>query len=414
VRVDKKRFAEKTPAVIRGLLPGNYRLDVSLKGHRPWTRTVPVRTERATVLDGVILLAEEGRRETLLADEFDDLIPLRNPRFFLLAKGPLLADLFVYEPETAALSPMVPEDFPFGGARVSSYSPAERGESVLFRTQLGLWGEEKLFWVDLKHPAARIREVTRLLEARPESVDWDPRHPDGIFAWKEGVLARLDLASGAVHPGWMYDVRGYGFFDRKIYALRGDGLFQKVGADGEIEETLELAPPLEEALAAGGDFFKIRILSRDDAVFLGRNGSLWVNYPPYGLIGRGVAGIEPDPASRRAAVWRNDALGILERTRGKVRVDWVTQGARKIAQVFWVDGGSHLLFRDGGEVYLVKPPSRALPEMRPEVRRCLRVKRGSSILFSEVSGKIYFVERDSGHFCAWNLLPKAEGAADAI
>ncbi len=55
VYVNKRRFAEKTPATVQGLLPGTYKVKVVLKGYQPWEGIVPVRAEEASVFDDIVL-----------------------------------------------------------------------------------------------------------------------------------------------------------------------------------------------------------------------------------------------------------------------------------------------------------------------------------------------------------------------
>lgn len=403
VYVENKRFSERTPTMIQGLLPGDYRVAVYLKGYGLWQRTVPVLQEKAAVFDKIVLLPKTWKYETILADEFNDLVPLRNSRFFLLSKGPLLEDLFFYDPRDEVLSPVVPDDFPFKAAHVSSYFMIDKSESLLLRTQLGLWGEEKFFWLDLGSSRPKIRDVTHLFLERPQSVNWDPDKKEQIFAYKDGELTRMDVASGAVYPRFAEHVRAYGLFDKKVYLIRGDSSFKKVDREGKTEEDVGGSSPLPGILSAEEGFFEIKVFSKDHELFLSPHGALLAGKPPYRIVGDGVKGIEPDPRSKKVLVWQNDKLGVLSFGES-VEMDWVWNKGRKISQAFWVDDGSHVLFHDGNSLYFLELNASAPPALYP----CFEVKTGSSVLYRDGEGKIYFLEKDTGRFCSATLVPKYE------
>src|SRR3989338_1681586 len=55
VYVNGRRFTERTPTVIRNLLPGSYELRVARRQYQPWVRTVVVDAERVTAQERLIL-----------------------------------------------------------------------------------------------------------------------------------------------------------------------------------------------------------------------------------------------------------------------------------------------------------------------------------------------------------------------
>ena len=325
VYLENKRFTEKTPTAIRDLLPGNYRLAVSLKNYRPWSRTVSVEAEKASVFDKILLLPKEWKFRKLSEDEFDDLVPLNSARFFFLTRGPLLEDLFLYDLKQKVLKPVFPENFPLKNARFLSYSMANRTENILIRAQIGLWGEERSLWVDPSAEEMRIRDVTER-------------------------------------------VRTYGFLDWKIYMIQEDyDLREKSLWPGNI--------------FLGKDIFRIRVFPKNAVFFPGFRGKLLSNGSPYYLAGQEVTGADilenPSPIRR------------LVKSEGKIE------------QAFWVYGGSHVLFRQGNKVRLLELTQDAFAETYD----CFEVKRRSSVLYFEKSGRIYYLQKNTGYFCETDLGP---------
>src|SRR6185295_5412464 len=53
IYINKKLFKDHTPALISGLLPGNYLLHVTKEGYNDWQKIIPVREQKSTSLENV-------------------------------------------------------------------------------------------------------------------------------------------------------------------------------------------------------------------------------------------------------------------------------------------------------------------------------------------------------------------------
>jgi len=407
VFVENKRFSEKTPTMIRGLLPGNYRLGVSMKGYRSWTRTVAIEPEKAVTFDKLILLPKSWPRTELPEGEFEDLAPMKNSRFLLLFKGPALEDLFFYDTKEKTLLPAVSADFSFKTARLTAYLLEEDGENILVRAQMGLWGEEKFFWIEPLARKGKVKDVTTLFRDKPRFVDWDRRRPGQFFAFRGGVLSRLDMSTGDVYAGFANDIVAYGLSDKKLFFAGKDSGFVKTDFEGKSRDDLKADPVWMKALLSEQDTFKIKVIGRR-FLFVGERGEILSSEPPFRLAGEGVRDMEPDEDQRRILLRTDDRIGFLDFTpQPETPADyaaarwWKFQG-KKIRQIFWAYDGSHVLFLDEDEVCLVD----LADGMGAEPEKCFEVKHGSSIFYSERTGKIYFLEKNSGRFCVTDLLPK--------
>src|SRR3989338_8406716 len=96
IYLDNLRFPEKTPAVIRNLVPGEYSIKLILKGYRLWEKIVPVKAETATVLESVLLTPLKWETQPFSYLSFEELIPVHHNSFFLLTRGPFLKDIFLF------------------------------------------------------------------------------------------------------------------------------------------------------------------------------------------------------------------------------------------------------------------------------------------------------------------------------
>ena len=99
VYLGNRRYTQKTPTVLRDLLPGDYPVKLVLKDRQPWTRTVSVDAEKATVLERVLLLPRALTPRIILAGPFEQFTPVPNTRLVLLTAGPRASNVTVYDLE---------------------------------------------------------------------------------------------------------------------------------------------------------------------------------------------------------------------------------------------------------------------------------------------------------------------------
>lgn len=116
---------------------------------------------------------------------------------------------------------------------------------------------------------------------------------------------------------------------------------------------------------------------------------------------RGIRGSTPDAEGERFLVWEKRRLGMLttasaEEPRG---ILWFFERGRDLQQAFWVLEESRVLFRDGDRLFLI--PASGLEE--PAL--VLKVRRGTSVSYSEETGQLYYVDAATGRFSSIPLVP---------
>lgn len=409
VYVEHRRYTQQTPTVIPGLFPGTYHLNLILKDHEPWIHTVVVEAEKATVLDKILLLPKTPKREKLLPDRFEELLPLQDTRFVLLAKGPNLGHLMVYDWQTGDHRPVVPIGSPFQSGEISGYVTRRGSSLLLVKVRLR---EGERFVASTLQGDDPPRDLTKLFLSNPLWVDWDPRDPRQLFAFEEGAVNRLDIESMAIYPRIAERVRGYGIVNSALHVLTEELALQRVDREGRRSDVEMLFSDSMSAQALVGAKGLLRMVGLSKELFLvvGERGELFLNHPPFQLVEQGVRGFEFNPRHQRLLVWRKDRLGIVElSTAGKREalmdppaLRWVVQGGRDIEQGVWVYEGSHVLFRDGHGVFLLglEAPGEAEPQ------RFLDVQPGSSVAYSEHTGQLYYLDREDGRFSAMEIMPR--------
>ncbi|MDP3704018.1 MAG: PEGA domain-containing protein, partial [Candidatus Omnitrophota bacterium] len=291
VYLGNRRYTQKTPTVLRDLLPGDYPVKLVLKDRQPWTRTVSVEAEKATVLERVLLLPRALAPRTLLAGPFERLIPVHRTPLLLLTAGPRASEIMAYDVQDEVSWPLLPADSPLRTARVPSMTMVPESKHVLlrFHTPAG----EQMEWVELAAVDARVEPLASLFPTPPVLAAWDSSETRWLFAMVDRALHRLDRKEKAIYPRIAEHVLGFGLFEKTLYVLEDDGTVARLTLEGKRLEareddlgiarhTLEIKPPVQ-----------LTILSPQVVLALGERGELLANQFPYRLANKGILGIEP-------------------------------------------------------------------------------------------------------------------------
>ncbi|MBI1977574.1 MAG: PEGA domain-containing protein [Candidatus Omnitrophica bacterium] len=411
VYLGNRRYTRRTPTILPNLLPGEYPLRLTLKGYQSWSESIPIEAGKATVLERILLLPEVWSKKELARGPFEDLIPIGKNRFFILKKGNRAGDLLLYDWKSERVVPLFPETFEGARAKVERLHSVDESREILLK--LNEEEGEQYVWVVPRGKEVQMRNVTSLFSEEPELISWDSEERKYIFSFQNGYLNRLDLANLIVTPKFLTGVRGFGFYARRLYVLREDATFERVNLEATSEKHLLDDPAFGKSLFGEKDSFKVYVLSDDLIVFLGENGELLANRLPYRFVRDGVKGVSFDSKSKRLLIWKEDALGIIdfskERTGKKVfeagpRLIWAYKQGKEIEQAFWVYDGSHILFRDQHQIYLLELETYG----KPHLNRILEVKPESSVSYSEETGMLYGLDPVSGNLSAVEVLPRKE------
>ena len=409
IYINSTKFAQPTPAVIQELLPGEYTIRLVMDGYRQWERQAPVEAEKATVLDKVILLPDKWDEEVVSKEAFSGLVPVPDSGYLLAAEGARLGDMQVCAYRQEAVNPLLGEDSPYRDHNIRSRFIVEESPYVLFIA--GEQEERKVLWAELSGAGSEIEDVTVLFGAEPLRVLWPPQDESQVFAIQRNNLNMVDVSAGAVYPDYVMEVKGFGLFNNEIYYIKTDNTLDKMGYDKKSPKQVMDDPELGSSLFGGESFYEVKVLSEDYIVFLSDDGQLLANRLPYRFVDKGVKGTEYYEAEEQLLVWTDGKIGILDFSMaetGDVEFEkgpellWAYTKGKNIEQCFWVYKGSHVLFADAAEVFLM-----AIEEYgEVSVDKILDVKEGSSFYYSDQTGKVYYLDGADGALKAIELVPR--------
>lgn len=422
VYVGNRRYAQKTPTILRDFLPGEYSLRLTLENYKPWTRKINVEAQKAAVYDKVIFLPKYWSVKKLLPEKFNNLIPIPKSHYLLLIKGNRAEDYFIYSCDEEKSWQLFSAPSLFGAYKVLSYfiQPfPEEGFELAINAKINLLFHldfkegEKFLWVEFRKGKLKIEDLSELFPRGPFDVQWDPKESDQLFVFKNNYLNRLDIALSAIYPRYLEDIRGFGIFNKTIYAVSQDGELSKIDYDKRERKVLLKSNILSRYLPENKSL-QIKIFPKDIILLLGENGELIVNYFPYKVVENKVRGFDLSLQNEKMLIWQKDKLGILdflesEHKEGiyadKFHFFWILERCQDIEQCFWVSNSSHILFGDNGKLYLLAFERGGIQNLY--LRHLFEIKKRSSFLYLEQLGKIYYLDT-SGIFSSVQLIPKKE------
>ena len=207
VHLGETCYPQKTPLIIRDLMPNNYPLKISLPDHIPWIQTVPIEAGKSTVLDKLILLPQEWDPKELSPRPAQELIPLTGTPLFLLKEGSKVEDYLIYDTETSTSRPLFPDHSFFREAVVLSVVTVEKSSALFMRVKLQQ--KEWTLWVEPKVSETVIQDLSGLI---PEGsrIDWDPQENQFLFSFqifisgaKADILTRRQWKNLCyIHGAW--------------------------------------------------------------------------------------------------------------------------------------------------------------------------------------------------------------------
>ena len=412
ISIAKKGYAEKTPATVRNLLAGVYDVNISRTGYRSWTRRIRITPGKAVAFDKILLMPHEVKVKTLIPQTFEDLLSVPETHFLLLFKTKKAGDLSVFDWKDEISRPLLTEGTPFQEALVIRSFVIRKSSFVLLLVKMG--EQMRFLGCHLDKEKPEVKDLSDLfVRGEPSDVRWESDNPENLFVLYGEELDRLDLKKMQVHTGLLKSIQGFDLFKGKVFALRNFTLVQ-MDCNGEKgEEVLVEKGIFLENLFRNTGVFKMDFISGRTLCFLGANGEFFANELPYRFVGEGLKGYQPDPGGRKIVLWQKERLGVLDFTKVTRRkelfergpeIDWIFEKGEDLLQAYFVYGTSHVLFRNKNEVFLAP-----VGESGALMEKLVKVHVGSSVFYSEKTGRLYYLDPAQGHLLAADILPEWPG-----
>lgn len=410
VFVDHRRYKDRTPMLLRGLQPGTYPVQVTLKGYRAWARPLVIGAGQATVLERLLLLPQRGGFQTRLTAPYEALLPVLGHDVLLLVPAAArLRDVLVYAARREQARRLVDPAGPWAAAvlRRCLTMPEGRDLFCLVATPEG----QRYLWLSPERAEEPVEDLTRLVLAAPDAVQWAPRQAETLWVLHGGVLDRIDRRQKAVSPAIAEAVRGLGVRGNAVYLVRDAPRLERLSDDGELLAPLpEKHQPNPRWLAPAR---QVELTALPEELWLLRDerGQVSLNRPDADVLATGIQGIAAHPTEPYAAVWNAQQVGVVDATAwlgpaaaGPVGppVRWVFTRHRQVERVFWSPEGDYLLIQEGGALFLAQ----LWRTPYVTVDRLLEVKAGTQAAWPPGTGSLYYLDPGSGHLWSLELIPE--------
>ncbi len=427
IDINRERFSETTPIVIRNLPPANYVIRISHKGYKPWIKTLPVKATQATSAENILLIPQHWNIQNIIPGPFQNLIPFSEHSFFLLKKGPLLEDIVIcrwkeefakkFAIETSPgnislipdmLFPLVPVGSPFAEARVEKIQTIPGSPLLFIETETK--GIVKFFWANLENNPPLLEDITDLFPTPPETITWDEKSKDTLYAFRQGAIDHIDIPSHTISPHIIENVRTFTLHDYHLYVLTNDNLLRRFNAKGEPEQLLLNDPAFAAALFAPYKKLSISVFSEKIILFLSEQGALISNQLPHQLVAKGIKGFKFDQLNNRLLVWKNSDIGLIDFNKPPEEgvfekgpsLTWLDLAARNIREAHWLNNGAQILYLDGEKIFITETESFG----KQEIHKIVKNKKETNIHYANLAGRLFFLEEKTGHLKSIKIIPR--------
>ncbi len=405
IYLEHRRFVRKTPATIDQLRPGDYRVTLSMPGHRPWTQSVAVRAGKASVFEKALLLPNDLLPQAPLKGAFRQLFPMPGTDFLLLSRGNDLGGIEVYNLKNDKSMPLLEPGSPWFDFPVLSLSHQENSRSFIIYG--GGLLERKYLWVMLKGGRPVFADITRFFLKDPLLIEWDPSNTNELFAVYTNYIDRVDIEAGVIYPRDINGVKGVGFHNNRVYLMTADNRFIKYGRDKTKTESFLEGHHFDKALLDKNTFYHISAPAEEKLIFLlGEDGSLLFNDFPYQIVDKGVKGMAFHARAKMFMYWNSSAVMLVDPGPADASAvkspatKVVFSGGQDIKQCFWGDAATHIICNDNDRVYFIEVE----PEGGDHNEFITAIRKGSSIAYNPDTGWLYYIN-EQGLFEKVQLVP---------
>lgn len=407
--LERSHYKYKTPASITNLVPGQYQITIKLKGHRLWTHEVLVEEGQSSAFNNVLLLPEKLDPEVVISgSDYENLIVLSKSFSFILKNSQQLKDFYVFDWGKKELRPLLKNYSLYADFTVSDiYSQMKNKKIIIFGGSL--WNK-RFYLIDLEDRDQPITDITKLFDGKPDEFMWNDAYINDCFAVYGDYINRLDLKEMSVYPKFIESVKGFGLSNKWLYLLERDGRISKIALN-EAERTVIFAGRnVSKDIFSKSYFYKITFMKDDNLLFLGSKGDLITTSPPYSISEGQTLGVNFHKRSQKLLFWSKNTIGVAdfaeESVEGslfsdRVIVHTVYAKGKNILQCFWVYGGTHILFRDRDDVFLLE----LSPDGKHHIEFVVNVKNNSDVSYSDDTGKLYYLD-PQGRLLSQKIIPK--------
>ncbi|MFH1061369.1 MAG: PEGA domain-containing protein [Candidatus Omnitrophota bacterium] len=419
--INNKLYNRKSPTLIRNLREGQYSIKIALDQYAEAEQLVQIDKGQAIALEDIILIPKKWPKDILAPFMIEKIFTIYNNPYLVLSKNMMLSGIYIFRredsifsnlengikyPQKEVILPLFSNDSQSNNMLVSEVILMPKSFFALVVAKQG--DKNYYLWTDLRVPGGPVLDLSQLFVGVVDKICWNSEDNESIFYLSENSLNRINIKENAVYPNIADNIKGFGIINKKILVVNGANQFEEIDYKNNTKKSLigqwSLLPDVfQKALS-----LKMQILSEKIVLFIDDHGSLLSTTLPYELIPAKVIGLGDILDDNKVLVWTKTKLGYIDFKEIKhegifeagPRVEWVVKNAKDMQQAFWVNNGSHILFRDGNQIKLVQMESYARDSI-------FNVGYATdTIAYFDNLGKAFLKDRDTNKFISLTVVPK--------
>lgn len=380
----RSHYKYKTPATIEGLIPGEYRINLKLKGYKPWSHTVLITEGKAASFENILLVPDTFKPKSVSSRAFKDVILLPEAGILFLNKTLKLEDSLIIDPGQDTVRPLSSPGIPEANLPVANIFTQRKSKNALVYFA-SLWGKRYLLLKPQASGDAYV-DLTQSITEKPISVEWPWKKDNELFLVYRDHVDLLNKENMEVYPNYFDKIKGFACFDKWLYVLNNENYLFRYSIDKTDSKVWFGEEPAIRQLFKGSHAFRLIVLEENVVFLLGENGELISTILPDIIFDSGVRGLEYYRQNRKIVIWMKDAIWVsgLE----SMFPECVYRQGSDIEQVFWAYNGTHLLFRDENRILLLE----ISPDGEHHVTPLATIKNNSDFFYSDDNGTLYYIE----------------------
>ena len=331
VFINDQRTPERTPTVIRDLLPNNYTIRLELKGYKSWQNTIPLVARKATAIENILLIPNQWTIKPISSRPIEKMLSIGEGNTLLLWNEQTIKSLHLLKlnkisndetllsADNPAVSPVFPQETVYNNAEIMRFFTVEK--SPFFILHIMSDERQKYLWVDVRDKQVHLEDLSDLIPQDPVKLWWEANDDKNIYVYLNDRVNRIDIKAKAIYP-----------------------------------DIAQNSIPLPK------ETLKVEANIKGKA--LDENSGVWLEFT-------------------------DKAIGLWDKNSKSLQ--WIYQQGRSIEQAFWANNGSAILFRDGNDIFLLDKESFT----QPKVQKITRCRANSSIFYTEKTGKLYYIDPSS-------------------
>jgi hypothetical protein len=133
-------------------------------------------------------------------------------------------------------------------------------------------------------------------------------------------------------------------------------------------------------------------------LFRGDKGDLMASVPPYYISKDDILGMDFNKQNGRLLYWTKDTIWVAGFDPFKAEA--VYKKGKHISQCFWAYNGTHIVFRDKNEVFLLE----LQPDGEHYIENIVRLNDDSACFYSEENDQLYYLD-EQGDLMRLRIVP---------